>query len=298
VDDLDDQTVVGITADSVGELSRDRAYLIVISGVQVGEMISLGDNTVLGRGADVDVRLHEDKLSRRHCRFFVEDGASYVEDLKSSNGTFVNGARIERQKLNDGDKIQIGETTILKFTYHDRLEEDFQKQMYESALRDGLTKAYNKKYFLDRIRVELAFTGRHKSPLSLILFDIDHFKKINDTHGHLAGDKVLVALAQHVSRLLRAEDVFARYGGEEFVVLCRQTELANAEILAQRIRATIEQLEIIFKGDRIPVTVSLGVAMIPTPNVADVDSFIANADEALYEAKRSGRNRVVVRRNR
>ncbi|MBA3820903.1 MAG: diguanylate cyclase [Deltaproteobacteria bacterium] len=293
-DELDDQTVIGVSPDSVGTLSKDRAYLIVIAGTQVGEMIPLKVSTVIGRGVEADVRLIEDKMSRKHCRLVAEGGVTFLEDLGSSNGTFVNGVRVTRQKLNDGDKIQIGQTTILKFTYNDSLEENFQKQMYDSALRDGLTKVFNKKYFNDRIRVELAFTDRRQTALSLILFDIDHFKKVNDTRGHLAGDKVLSMLAAHVQKLVRTEDVLARYGGEEFAILCRETDVERARILAERVRSSVEQLAILFNGDRIPITISAGVAMIPDPRIKDVDGFIGVADAALYDAKRGGRNRVCV----
>jgi diguanylate cyclase (GGDEF)-like protein len=297
-DDLDrDVTVMGAEPADVGPLDKDRAYLIVIAGTQVGEMIPLKQATVIGRGSEADVRLIEDKMSRKHCRLVVEGGVTYVEDLESRNGTYVNGARISRHKLIDGDKIQVGETTILKFTYNDTLEESFQKQMYDSALRDGLTKIFNKKYFQDRVRTEFAFASRHHTALSVILFDIDHFKKVNDTLGHLAGDNVLVSLAQHVQNLVRTEDVFARYGGEEFAVLCRGTDVGNATILAERIRASTEQLRIVFNGQRVPVTISMGVAMIPDSRIRDVDGFVSAADEALYEAKRGGRNRVVTRRS-
>ncbi len=291
----DDATVIGLSAEDVGLLSKDRAYLIVIAGTQVGEMIPLKGTVVLGRGAEADVRLIEEKMSRKHCRLVIHDGATFIEDLGSSNGTYVNGVRIERQKLCDGDKIQVGETTILKFTYSDRLEENFQKQMYDSALRDGLTKVFNKKYFHDRLRTEFAFTSRHQTALSLILFDIDHFKKVNDTRGHLIGDRVLVALAQHVANLVRAEDVLARYGGEEFAVLCRNTDVRNAALLAERLRGSTERLQIVANGESVPITISLGVAMIPELGITDVDGFIGVTDEALYEAKRGGRNRVVAR---
>jgi two-component system cell cycle response regulator len=294
-DDQDDATVIGSGPVDVGSLDRDRAYLIVIAGTQVGEMISLTEDTVIGRGVEADVRLIEDKMSRRHCRIRVEDDATYIEDLASTNGTYVNGTRVRRQKLIDGDKIHVGETTILKFTYNDSLEENFQKQMYDSALRDGLTKVFNKKYFHDRIRTEFAFTARHGTSLSLILFDIDHFKRINDTLGHLAGDKVLATLASHVQDVLRTEDVLARYGGEEFAVLCRETAVDKAQILAERIRSSTERLSIVVGSSPVPVTISLGVAMIPDPRIADVDAFIAVTDEALYAAKRGGRNRVVAR---
>jgi two-component system cell cycle response regulator len=294
-EDLDDSTVVGANVENVSPLNRDRAYLIVLAGSHVGEMIPLKETTVIGRGGEADVRLLDTRMSRQHCRFIVEAGVTFVEDLGSSNGTYVNGSRVARHKLIDGDKIQVGETTILKFTYNDRLEEDFQRQMYDAALRDGLTKVFNKKYFSDRIRTEFAFSSRHKTALSLILFDIDHFKKVNDTRGHVAGDMVLATLAQHVSNLVRTEDVLARYGGEEFAVLCRETDVGKAEVLAHRIRSSTEQLPIVFNDTPVLITVSLGIAMIPDHRIADVDGFITAADEALYEAKRGGRNRVVVR---
>ena len=128
---------------------------------------------------------------------------------------------------------------MLKFTYHDSLDELFQRQMYESALRDDLTKTFNKKYFTDRLESEYAFAMRTKSPLSLVVFDLDHFKEVNDTYGHPAGDEVLAEVAHVVAALIRAEDVFARVGGEEFGVICRATDSAQAQAVAERMRQTV-----------------------------------------------------------
>jgi diguanylate cyclase (GGDEF)-like protein len=289
----DDTTIVGIDPVKI-DAPRDRPYLIVIAGTHAGEMIRLGMLTVIGRGIETDIRLLEDRMSRRHCQITIEDTGTFLEDLGSSNGTFVNGVRVERHPLVDGDKIQIGETTILKFTYNDSLEEKFQTQMYNSALRDGLTQLFNKQYFTDRIQPELAFALRHSAPLSLILFDIDRFKAINDTFGHLAGDKVLATIGQHLLRLVRTEDVVARYGGEEFAVLCRDTDARNARVLAERLRRAIEQLAIVHNGRRLAITISVGVAAVPGLDITQAEQLIAAADAALYEAKRAGRNRVVV----
>src|SRR5581483_6850222 len=149
-------------------------------------------------------------------------GEVTIEDLKSANGTVVNGEPVgATAALKDGDKIRLGSTTILKFTYHDHLDESFQQQMYDAALRDALTKAFNKKYFLDRLETELAYAKRHAAHLSLLMIDIDHFKQVNDTYGHLAGDFVLSRIARIALGTVRTEDVFARYGGEEFGVICR-----------------------------------------------------------------------------
>ena len=171
---------------------RDRAYLVVLAGASVGEMYKVeGDKVIIGRGQKAHIRLFDDGISREHAQIVIEGNQIVLQDLGSTNGTFCNGLKVDRRELVDGDKILVGSTTILKFTYHDNLDEMFQRQMYESALRDGLTKAFNKKYFTDRLESEFTFATRHVTPLALVLFDIDHFKKVNDTHGHQAGDHVL-----------------------------------------------------------------------------------------------------------
>src|SRR5437868_13296312 len=142
-----------------------------------------------------------------------------VKDIGLTNGASCNGIMIDRRELTDGHKILVGLSTILKFTCRDYMDEVFQRQMYESALRDGLTKVFNKKYFTDYLEKEFAFAARHGGPLALIFLDIDYFKKINDTHGHPAGDFVLAELSQMMTGLLRTEDVLARFGGEEFTIL-------------------------------------------------------------------------------
>ena len=275
----------------------DRAYLIVLSGTNVGEMFKLGDqDLVLGRGEGADVSVIDDGVSRRHAAIRVVDGETWVEDLGSHNGTFVNGAPIERRRLDDGDKILIGSTTILKFTYHDQLDESFQRRMFESALCDGLTRAFNKKYFLDRLESEFRFAKRHGAPLSLLLLDLDGFRALNAAHGHIAGDHVLAAFARRIHDVIRNEDVFARYGGEEFVVLCRATAVDQSVAFAERLRRTIEALEIPVAAGTVRVTVSIGVAGLPDADVAEPLALLAAADEALFTAKREGRNRVATKR--
>ncbi|HEY1959959.1 MAG TPA: GGDEF domain-containing protein [Polyangiaceae bacterium] len=299
-DDDGEKTNVSKMGDVVRELmsrgQRDRAYLIVLQGSNVGEMYRLeAGESVLGRGTAATIRLGDDGISRRHARVIVENNAVRIEDLGSSNGTLVNGQLIQNQGLRDGDKIQLGSTTILKFTYHDKLEENFQRAMYDAALRDDLTKAFNKKYFLDRLEQEVAFARRHGSSLSLLMFDVDLFKRINDTFGHVAGDQVLARLAQVTQSTVRAEDVFGRYGGEEFAVLCRGIALGDAATMAERLRATVAGTQFVYEAGLIPVTISIGVAAYPEVAVQNGIELIAAADEALYGAKRSGRNRVVIK---
>jgi two-component system, cell cycle response regulator len=276
-------------------VKRDRAYLVVLAGASLGEMYKVdGDKTIIGRGQKAQVRLLDDGISREHAQVVVEGNKIYLQDLGSTNGTFCNGMKVDRRELADGDKILVGSTTILKFTYHDNLDEIFQKQMYESALRDGLTKAFNKKYFTDRLESELTFSLRHGSPLVLVMFDIDHFKKVNDTHGHQAGDLVLSEISTLLTAALRAEDVFARYGGEEFAVICRGTDVAQAQIVGERMRKAVEKHRFVHEGTQIPITISVGIAALPDPAVKDATDLVARADKALYQSKHGGRNRVTI----
>jgi diguanylate cyclase (GGDEF)-like protein len=274
---------------------RDRAYLIVLAGSDVGKMFKLDEGeTVLGRSHRADIRLDDDSISRMHAKLSLHGATVQIEDLGSSNGTTVNGERVSLHGLRDGDKIRLGETTILKFTFHDRLDESFQQKMYNAALRDPLTKIYNKKYFVDQLSTEISYSKRHTTALSLLIFDLDHFKNINDTYGHVAGDQVLVQLSELVQGMLRTEDVFARYGGEEFVIILRGITLNDAGVLAERIRGGIESGSFMCGEARLPVTVSVGVAS-HEENIEDPMALVEAADSALYAAKQAGRNRVLLK---
>jgi diguanylate cyclase (GGDEF)-like protein len=274
---------------------RDRAYLIVLAGSGRGQMFKIDDTrSVIGRGTEAQVRVLDDGISREHAAVRIVGGRVMVEDLGSTNGTFCNGIRVTSRELADGDKIMLGSTTILKFTYHDRLDEQFQQQMYESALRDGLTKVYNRKHFDDLFSKEFAFASRHGTPLALLFIDLDFFKKVNDTHGHPAGDYVLAEVSGVLSSAVRAEDLVARFGGEEFCVLCRGTDTTGARDLGERLRVEIEQRRLVYGMKVIPVTISVGVAAMPDKSITQATGLLAAADKALYEAKRAGRNRVVV----
>jgi two-component system, cell cycle response regulator len=297
-EDEDEPTKIGRLDDvrASKPRSQDKAYFIVLAGTNLGQMykIDVGE-TVLGRAADATIRLQDDGISRRHAKVEQVGKDLVIEDLQSANGTVINGKVVGRHALKDGDKIQIGSTTILKFTYHDELEESFQQKMYDAALHDGLTKAFNKRHFLDRMPTEIAYARRHTSPLTLLMLDADHFKQVNDRYGHLAGDQVLVTLADLVRGTIRTEDFFGRYGGEEFVVLCRGVSLGNASILAERLRTIVETNSFEYQGQRMPVTISIGVAALSDRMDEAGTALVADADAALYEAKRGGRNRVVSR---
>jgi len=267
------------------------AYLVVISGPSFGEMYRLkSERSTLGRGERADIRVLDDGVSREHAAIERDGGKMVLVDRGSTNGTYCNGARIERHDLIDGDKISIGATTILRFTYQDQADEQYQKKLFESSLRDGLTATFNRRYFVDRLHTEIRFAVRHGKSLALLFIDIDHFKKINDQYGHVAGDDVLAGVARVMTATVRAEDVLARYGGEEFAVICREIDVEGARILGDRLRAAVNEHRFEYEGQIIPVTISVGAAV--ESKIDDAHAFIAAADAAMYQAKREGRNRV------
>jgi diguanylate cyclase (GGDEF)-like protein len=273
-----------------------RALLTVVAGPTTGRAFSVREReTVLGRGKEAHVRIDDPGASRAHARIVALEDERYVlEDLSSTNGTFVHGLRIDRVELRSGDRIHIGPSVTISFAILDSQAEVMTHQLYESAMRDPLTRAHNRRYLVERLGSELAYARRHKTPLALILLDIDHFKRVNDAYGHLAGDEVLREVAALISRLIRAEDVFARYGGEEFVVLARGIEQENAVRFAERIRGAVQRLEIAAEKTVLRVTVSAGVSSLGEIGEANrnPEALFRLADERLYTAKSSGRNRV------
>ncbi len=296
-DDDDDDPGEGtavLSLASLGLPARSAAtpFLILLAGEDAGKMVRVETEVLIGRSPKAGLRLTGEGVSRLHARFVRREDGTYVEDLGSTNGTLVNGVRLTGPAvLRDGDKIQIGASFLIKFSLQDALEQSFQQQLYEAALRDPLTKAFNRRALNERLETELAHLTRHGGELAVMLFDLDHFKRVNDTFGHLAGDHVLRTFAHLVSTMTRREDFFARYGGEEFVMLCRSTPLDHAKALAERIRVAVERERVVYSERVIPVTVSIGIASAwPRCTSAEV---IGVADAALYAAKNAGRNQVV-----
>lgn len=273
-----------------------RAFVVVLSGDRMGEMFPLkdADRTTIGRGLQTDIRINDEGISRTHAVVEGEGGSYYLSDAGSTNGTYANGNKVDRYPLQEGDKIQIGASSVLKFTYHDDFDEDFQRNLYESALRDRLTGIFNRGYFNNRLESDVAFALRHGKPLALIMFDIDGFKQINDTLGHPIGDQVLAALAERVQGTTRSEDIFARYGGEEFALICRDVDSLRAARAAYRIMDTVRGKPFELDGAKLELTVSLGVADLGMLVEPTAEALVEAADAALYVAKRNGRDRVEI----
>jgi diguanylate cyclase (GGDEF)-like protein len=247
--------------------------------------------TRVGRGADSQIVLEGDSVSRRHAHLERRAGAWYVVDDGSTNGTYVNEEQIAREQLlNNGDRIKVG-PSILKFLSGADAEAKYHEEIYRMTIVDGLTQIHNKRALFEALEKELMRARRYERDLSLLMFDIDFFKRINDQYGHLAGDHVLRELARVVQERIRREEVFARYGGEEFVILLPETPLPGAAALAENLRARVANHAFVFQGERIPVTVSIGTALLGENDKVAAD-LIQRADEKLYEAKRGGRNRV------
>lgn len=274
---------------------KTRAIVRLVTGINAGQVFSIESEAIAGRGREAQIRIDDSGVSRMHTKLVkLPSGNLRVEDLGSTNGTFVRGERVASGEIASGDVVQIGTNVTLSFLLVDEAEERLQKQLYESSTRDPLTGAYNRKYLMQRLASEVAYATRHKSRLDVMLFDLDHFKKVNDTHGHLAGDEVLRTVTAAVTRMIRVEDVFARYGGEEFVIVVRGIEDANVKMFAERVRRSVERLAIRFGEALITPTVSVGVsALHECGDVGTSEGLLLLADERLYRAKQTGRNRVV-----
>jgi len=269
-------------------LSGD-SCLVMIYGKEMGKKFSLDKLQVtIGRGPDNDIVCDMDNVSRAHAKVFNSNNGVYIEDLGSTNGTFVNDTEVKREKLRNGDLIKIG-GTIFKFISGGNVEALYHEEIYRMTIIDGLTMINNKRFFLEFLEREMARCSRYNSPLTLVMFDLDHFKNVNDEYGHLAGDYVLKKLSGEVSKRIRKEECFARYGGEEFSIVLPDTELERAKILAEKLRVLIEGTTFEFEDNLIPVTVSMGLAQMGE-STREALAFIKTADERLYEAKEAGRN--------
>jgi diguanylate cyclase (GGDEF)-like protein len=267
------------------------ACVIVIYGPELGKRMQLGAAPFeIGRSSKNDLFLDQESISRHHARITFDGTQYWVQDLKSTNGTYVNDGQVEEQRLYDGDRVRIGRS-ILKFMTGENVEAHYHEEIYRLMTIDGLTQVYNRRYFDEALEREFNRSKRYARALSLILFDIDYFKRVNDTHGHLAGDHVLRLVAAAIRPRLRREDIFARTGGEEFGILLPEIPLEGARATAEKVRRIVEASPLPIEQLVVPCTVSLGVARTTEADAVPQDLY-KRADERLYEAKEGGRNRV------
>lgn len=283
-----------------------RPALVFLRGELLAVPIPLErDEVILGRALEADVRVNDARASRLHARITTEqdpetDQARYrITDLGSTNGTILNGKYVSEAFLQDGDKIVVGEH-LLRFEMLDEIDREFQRQIHRLLVHDELTGLLTSKSFFSELKREAARAETENRPFCVLMMDIDHFKEVNDTYGHLVGSQNLEEVGACITRALRAGDVAARFGGEEFAAFLLDADLEQGLIAAERVRVAIE--EEAFSASRRTdseggeprthrITISIGVAAFPT-DARDPIELVELADSALYRAKRNGRNRV------
>jgi diguanylate cyclase (GGDEF)-like protein len=288
-------------------MEKRHASLIVVQGAEIGREYRLRrSGSILGRDEGAGLRILDEKVSRHHALLSIiprEDGGApdiRIRDLGSTNRTHVNGVSIDETLLRDGDKIQVGDT-ILKFVLQDDLDARFHEEVRNRIAYDQLTGLLNKESLFLALDAELKRCERHGFPLSILMMDLDRFKSVNDTHGHLMGSFVLAEVGRIINEKFRRTDVSARYGGEEFLAYLAEIPIGEAQLAAERIREALEHHVFTRRmesgGDlSIKVTISIGVSVSPKHGRTR-DELIAAADRALYRAKSEGRNRVCVARH-
>jgi two-component system cell cycle response regulator len=283
--------VVSSTPLTVGETLP---ILYVMNGVEGGRVIRIGDQPmVLGRDPLAHVYLEEPTISRAHAQVARgDDGAYYLRDLDSTNGTRLGGSRVRIARLDPGDLVQLGPSLLLRFERIDRETLVLRESLHEASIRDGLTRVYNRRYFVERLKAEIAEAVRSDTALSLLMIDVDNFKTFNDRWGHLPGDRSLSFIAAQLSRISGQESVVARWGGDEFVVLSRVGR-ADATMAAERLRRGVATLPFSISQNPVWLTVSIGVACLSELQPGDEPAaLLALADERMYAAKVGGRNCV------
>jgi two-component system, cell cycle response regulator len=279
---------------------RDRrrfGVLLVSSGHNAGKVLSIQTDEIvtLGRAQECTFAFDDAGLSREHARILQVGGDYVYKDAGSTNGSFINDVRITAAKrLEDGDRIQLGSGTILRFSLVDDAELQALQRVYNAAVRDGLTGVFNRKHLEERLDAEVAYALRQGTPLSIVILDVDHFKRVNDTYGHPGGDHVLKKVASVLAQTLRTEDVLARYGGEEFVIVARGLPGDQAVRMAERARNMLAQTLMSYDGKDFRITISAGVASLECcRDRKDKSTLLGTADGRLYRAKETGRNRVI-----
>lgn len=288
-----DRTIITPSATLQLSVPETSPYLLVLFPLEMHRRFALEKNrpVVLGRSQEADVLLADEMISRSHCQVVWDGRKIRVQDMSSTNGTYVDGTQITESELGPDNRLQVGKC-VLKVEFKDSSEIERENALFEAATTDALTKVPNRRFFLERARAEWSAAKRTNRYIHAILLDVDFFKKVNDTYGHAAGDFVLKEIAALLDKMRRSEDPLARWGGEEFVFILPGIEPKQAEAFAERARKAVEALRIVWEDARIPVTISLGVASMLIKESDTLDTLIAQADARLYQAKRLGRNQV------
>ncbi len=267
-------------------------FFVTLYGSRLGHKIDLERDrvTIIGRELSCEIPIEDDAVSRQHCRLTWRPDGWHIEDLGSTNGTYVADLPVERARLRDGDLVKVG-STIFKFLSTHHVEAAYHEEIYRAAIFDGLTQIHNRRYFEEFTEREISRCRRHDRALTLLLFDVDRFKAVNDTYGHLSGDHVLRSLASVLLPRVRRDELFARYAGDEFVVVLPEAPPAVGARIGEELRSMVETTDFVFDGQHLPTTISVGVGSLST-DMTTPAQLVAAADVALYRAKERGRNCV------
>ena len=292
----DEKTIIAdsFNATIFSPSSRPAACLVQYSGANLGRRYVLESaDMIAGRADEATIQIKDASVSRQHARFHVRGTDVEVEDLKTTNGTFVNETRIDRGlALKDGDMVRLG-TVLFKFFAHGNIENVFHDKIYRMATIDATTQIFNKKYLMEALEAEIKVTKNYKRNMTLIMYDLDFFKKVNDVYGHNAGDLVLRDSAHIVRGVVRKNDIFGRFGGEEFAIILPETDAKTGVDLAERIRRAVEGHGFKLGSKMHRQTISIGVAQFSS-EMKTPQALIESADKKLYHSKNSGRNKVSV----
>jgi two-component system, cell cycle response regulator len=278
-----------IRAEGPAQAARGDLCLVFVSGVAAGLRVALDGEVVLGRDRSCEVPLEADDVSRRHARIVPDGGGHVLVDLGSTNGTFVNGVEVETARLAPGDRVALGSCAARYLRAGDEAEREL-ASLAEVARRDALTGLANRRAFDEALLREVARARRSGAALAVVVLDVDHFKRVNDAHGHEAGDAALVTTTIAMRDRMRAEDELGRLGGEEFLALLPDADAGAAAVVAESLRASVERARTRIDGLDLAVTVSVGWAA--WNGEEDADALVKRADKALFVAKRAGRNAV------
>jgi diguanylate cyclase (GGDEF)-like protein len=302
--DESDQTQLRLAPEPTATTTERRPALVSLRGELLAVPIPLDrDEVTLGRALEADVRINDLRASRLHARITVERNADndsvrcIIRDLASTNGTLINGRTLKEAVLNEGDKISIGDQ-LFRFDMLDEIDREFQQQIHRLISHDELTGLLTSKSFFSELRREAAQAEVKSQPFCVLMMDVDHFKEVNDTYGHLVGSQTLEEIGGVIKRALRAGDVAARFGGEEFAAFLLEADYAQGLVAAERVRSAVEAHQFVTSRRDAPadaktlrITISIGVATFPD-DAKDPIELIELADSALYRAKRGGRNRI------
>lgn len=297
LEDADEDRTDFVSAeDPDGSLQTREPVLLVVSGARAGLTVNVTDAPiVIGRAQHCGVWMEGSGISREHARVARDStGAVTVTDLQSTNGTFVNGERITARRLSAGDQIRIGPETMLKFEHQTATEQTFHEQRLEQGARDNLTGLYDRRHFLSKMRADMVRVLRARGSASVIKISVDGFNRMTTRFGHDAGEVVLRRLAKLLAMGLRERDLLARWGEKKFAILVHGGELETATLTAERLRKAVENYRIEWNRERVPVTISVGVAAMHKDDLADMQELLAEVDENLTRARAGGGNRVVM----